>query len=156
MWCERSIKTTRCGKTLGSQVQNAGRWRAALTAVNPGAGGLILLREADRRLGLIKSVAHRLSDQRQKRKVRHLAMTLLRQRMMALYAGREDLNDAEKLAERSGSPTGVGGGHARQHADFVLLRERAGPGERMGRERGVNRAVHPLEERGARELGPRL
>ena len=62
-------------------------------------GGLILMREADRRLGLIKSVARRLSDKRQKGKVRHSEMaTLLRQRVMALCAGWEDLNDAEKLA----------------------------------------------------------
>ena len=61
-------------------------------------GGLILMREADRRLGLIKSVARRMSDKRQKGKVRHEVATLLRQRVMALCAGWEDLNDAEKLA----------------------------------------------------------
>lgn len=60
-------------------------------------GGLILIREADRRLGLIKSVAARLSDKRQRGKVRHAAATLLRQRVMALCAGWEDLNDAEQL-----------------------------------------------------------
>jgi len=60
--------------------------------------GLILMREADRRLGLIKSVAARLSDKRQKGKVRHEAVTLLRRRVMALCAGWEDLNDAEALA----------------------------------------------------------
>src|ERR1039457_2786398 len=62
-------------------------------------GGLILMREADRRLGLIKSVASRMSDERQKGKVRHEAVTLLRQRVMALCAGWEDLNDAEELAQ---------------------------------------------------------
>jgi hypothetical protein len=61
-------------------------------------GGLILMREADRRLGLIKAVAGRLSDKRQRGKVRHEAATLLRQRVMALCAGWEDLNDAEALA----------------------------------------------------------
>src|ERR1017187_6875598 len=62
-------------------------------------GGLILMREADRRLGLIKSVASRMSDERQKGKVRHEAVTLLRQRVMALCAGWEGLNDAEELAQ---------------------------------------------------------
>jgi len=61
-------------------------------------GGLILMREADRRLGLLKSVAARMGDGRQKGKVRHEAVTLLRQRVMALCAGWEDLNDAEQLA----------------------------------------------------------
>ncbi len=60
-------------------------------------GGLILMREADRRLGLIKAVAGRLEDGRQRGKVRHQAVTLLRQRVMALCAGWEDLNDAEAL-----------------------------------------------------------
>src|SRR5665213_2045056 len=62
-------------------------------------GGLILMREADRRLGLIKAVAARASDKRQRGKVRHEAATLLRQRVMALCAGWEDLNDAEELMQ---------------------------------------------------------
>src|SRR5580704_17530581 len=62
-------------------------------------GGLILMREADRRLGLIKSVAARMGDKRQRGKVRHEAARLLRQRVMALCAGWEDLNDAEELAQ---------------------------------------------------------
>jgi hypothetical protein len=61
-------------------------------------GGLILMREVDRRLGLIKSVAARIGDKRQKGKVQHEAATLLRQRVMALCAGWEDLNDAGELA----------------------------------------------------------
>ena len=40
-----------------------------------------------------------MSDTRQKGKVRHEVATLLRQRVMALCAGWEDLNDAEKLAQ---------------------------------------------------------
>jgi len=39
-----------------------------------------------------------MSDKRQKGKVRHEAVTLIRQRVMALCAGWEDLNDAEALA----------------------------------------------------------
>jgi len=60
-------------------------------------GGLILMREVDRRLGLIKSVARRLGDTRQKGKVRHDVATLVRQRVMALCTGWEDLNDSEEL-----------------------------------------------------------
>ncbi len=56
-------------------------------------GGLVLMREVDRRLGLIKSVARRLGDARQKGKVRHGVETLVRQRVMGLCAGWEDLND---------------------------------------------------------------
>jgi len=60
-------------------------------------GGLVLMREADRRLGLLSAVARGLDDRRQSGKVRHEAVTLLRQRVMALCAGWEDLNDAEQL-----------------------------------------------------------
>src|SRR5690606_15762695 len=60
-------------------------------------GGLVLMREADRRLGLLSAVARRLDDRRQSGKVRHAAVTLLRQRVMALCAGWEDLNDVEQL-----------------------------------------------------------
>jgi len=60
-------------------------------------GGLVVIREADRKLGLLSAVARRLADGRQAGKVRHAAATLLRQRVMALCAGWEDLNDAEQL-----------------------------------------------------------
>ncbi len=62
-------------------------------------GGLILVREVDRRLGLIKAVARRLSDTRQKGKVRHEVQTLISQRVMGLCAGWEDLNDVEQLSK---------------------------------------------------------
>jgi len=62
-------------------------------------GGLILVREVDRRLGLIKAVARRLSDPRQKGKVRHEVQTLISQRVMGLCAGWEDLNDVEQLSK---------------------------------------------------------
>jgi len=58
------------------------------------------MREADSRLGLIKSVARRIDDKRQKGKGQHEAVTLLHQRVMALCAGWEDLNDAGEAAER--------------------------------------------------------
>jgi Transposase DDE domain group 1 len=60
-------------------------------------GGLLLVREADRKLGLIRAVARRLRDPRQEWKVQHGVETMLRQRVMGLCAGWEDLNDAEQL-----------------------------------------------------------
>ena len=60
-------------------------------------GGLVLIREADRRLGLLNAVARKLEDGRQAGKVRHSAATLIRQRVMALCAGAEDLNDTQQL-----------------------------------------------------------
>lgn len=50
-------------------------------------GGLLLLREVDRRLGLTQRVSAVLADGRQSGKVAHDAATLLRQRVFALSAG---------------------------------------------------------------------
>jgi hypothetical protein len=55
------------------------------------------MREVDRKLGLIGEVSRRLADGRQRAKVRHGGETMLRQRVMSLIAGWEDLNDAEVL-----------------------------------------------------------
>lgn len=62
-------------------------------------GGLLLAREVDRKLGLIRRVARRINDERQVGKVVHGAETMLRQRVMALIAGWEDLNDAQTLRQ---------------------------------------------------------
>jgi len=61
--------------------------------------GLLLVREVDRKLKLVRGVARRLEDGRQGGKVVHRAETLIRQRVMALVAGCEDLNDAQTLRE---------------------------------------------------------
>jgi hypothetical protein len=58
-----------------------------------GNGGVLLLRAADRLLGLTGSVAQRLEDARQSGKVRHGVRDLLRQRVYGLALGYEDLND---------------------------------------------------------------
>lgn len=60
-------------------------------------GGLLLVKETDQRLGLIDRIATRLDDQRQPGKVRHEIATMLRQRVMGLCAGWEDLNDSDQL-----------------------------------------------------------
>ena len=64
-------------------------------------GGAILLSAADRRLGLLSSLAKSLSDSRQGGKVQHGIEELLRERVLALACGYEDLNDAHRL---SGDP----------------------------------------------------
>lgn len=60
-------------------------------------GGLLLMREVDRKLGLVANIAARLSEPREGGKVQHENETMLRQRVMALIAGWEDLNDATTL-----------------------------------------------------------
>ena len=56
-------------------------------------GGLLLLRELDRRLGLVDRVAAVLCDPRDPDKIKHELADLIRQRVFALCQGYEDLND---------------------------------------------------------------
>lgn len=60
-------------------------------------GGLLLLREVDRRLGVTRRAASLLPDDRQTGKVRHGMPQMVGQRIMALAQGYEDLNDHEEL-----------------------------------------------------------
>ena len=62
-------------------------------------GGALLLREVDRRLGLTERVARRLGEPRQRGKVRHEVVTMVRQRVHAVALGYEDLNDHDALRE---------------------------------------------------------
>jgi len=55
--------------------------------------GVLLVREADRRLGLLEAVSAVIPDPRDPRHVRHDQLSLLRQRVYALCQGYEDLND---------------------------------------------------------------
>ena len=60
-------------------------------------GGVLLLRDADRRLGLTGAVAWGLADSRQHGKVRHRYVDMLRQRVFGIALGYEDLNDHDAL-----------------------------------------------------------
>ena len=60
-------------------------------------GGVLLLRQADRLSGLTASVARRLDDERQRGKVEHRFISMLRQRVFALALGYEDVNDHAAL-----------------------------------------------------------
>jgi Transposase DDE domain group 1 len=61
-------------------------------------GGAILLKAADRRLGLTAALTACLEDERQPGKVRHELSELLTQRILAIACGYEDANDAARLA----------------------------------------------------------
>ena len=61
-------------------------------------GGAILLKAAERRLGLTAALAACLRDDRQPGKVQHGLSELITQRVMAIALGYEDANDAARLA----------------------------------------------------------
>ena len=60
-------------------------------------GGVLLLRQVDRRLGLCTGVAAALDDPRRRASCAHDGVSLLQQRVYALALGYEDLNDHETL-----------------------------------------------------------
>ena len=60
-------------------------------------GGLPLLRQVDRRLGLTQAIAAALPDPRDPALVEHSQLTLVRQRIFGLCHGYEDLNDHDTL-----------------------------------------------------------
>src|SRR4051812_32050582 len=60
-------------------------------------GGVMLLREADRRLGLVAALDEVLPDPRHPIFITHQQVDLLRQRIYGLALGYEDLNDHDTL-----------------------------------------------------------
>ena len=60
-------------------------------------GGLVLLREAERRLGLAKTLAGCIRDRRNQALVVHPLAAMLRFRMFAIACGYEDADDCDAL-----------------------------------------------------------
>lgn len=60
-------------------------------------GGSLLLRAADRKIGLLRRVAHCFSDGRDPQRIEHELSEMLAQRIYGLALGYEDLNDHEQL-----------------------------------------------------------
>ena len=70
-------------------------------------GGALLLRQADRRVGLTAGVAIALGDERRQASCEHDVRSLVRQRVYALALGYEDLNDHQTLRADPGLQTAV-------------------------------------------------
>ncbi len=60
-------------------------------------GGVLLLRQVDRRMGLTKEVDKVIPESRDPRYIQHSQLSLLRQRIYGLCLGYEDLNDHEHI-----------------------------------------------------------
>ena len=60
-------------------------------------GGVLLLRQADRKTGLLKAAAKALTDGRRQRSCTHSLVSMVRQRVYGLSLGYEDLNDHDVL-----------------------------------------------------------
>jgi len=95
-------------------------------AITSDAGGL-LLREVEKRTGIIARFAACFRDYRKKQQVEHTVRELVAQRVYALALGYEDLNDHEQL---------------RQDPLLAILAEKADPtGESRVRERDRGKAL---------------
>jgi hypothetical protein len=70
-------------------------------------GGILLLREVDRRLGLTEAVNAVIPDPRNPHSITHSQLSLLRQRVYGLALGYEDLNDHQTLRTDSAWQTAV-------------------------------------------------
>jgi hypothetical protein len=71
-------------------------------------GGVLLLQQVDRQLGLSEAVARTLEDPRRQASCEHDGLSVLRQRVYALALGYEDLNDHETLRLDLALQTAVG------------------------------------------------
>jgi hypothetical protein len=71
-------------------------------------GGLLLLRQTDQIIGLTQAAAHAMHDRRAPSRIEHDLHTLVSQRVFALCAGYEDLNDHQRLRHDTLMQTAVG------------------------------------------------
>jgi len=70
-------------------------------------GGVLLLRQADRKLNLLKNVERKLNDPRRQASCGHSQLSLLRQRVYGLALGYEDQLDHDELRKDPGLQTAV-------------------------------------------------
>lgn len=62
-------------------------------------GGLLLLREVDKQLGLVESISNCITDNRDQRYIDHSIKEMLTQRIFQIAAGYEDCNDSNDMRE---------------------------------------------------------
>jgi len=64
-------------------------------------GGLLLLREVENQIGIIKSMANCIEEDRHPGYIKHTLISMLTQRVFQIAAGYEDANDCDTLREDS-------------------------------------------------------
>jgi hypothetical protein len=89
---------TACNQTgFPFEAHFRGVWRPVLKVSRRPPTGALLLREVDRKTGLLKRVAACFTDARDPERIEHPLRELLVQRIDGLAWGCEDLNDHEEL-----------------------------------------------------------
>ena len=82
-------------------------------------GGVLLLRQMDKQLGLMESINHILHDPREQDQVTHSQLSLLKQRVYGLCLGYEDLNDHKTLRTDPAIQTAVNREHFHIYKIFL-------------------------------------
>jgi hypothetical protein len=88
-------------------------------------GSVLLLRQTDQIIGLTRAAAHAMHDRRSASRIEHDLHTLVRQRVFALCAGYEGLNDHRRQREDALMQTAVGRGQALGSAPTLCRLENA-------------------------------
>ena len=70
-------------------------------------GGILLLKQADKRLKLTQKIADILPDDREPSKIKHSLLSMLKQRVYGIALGYEDLNDHQHLRKDLAFQTAV-------------------------------------------------
>ena len=102
-------------------------------------GGVMLVRQVNRKIGLSAAVAGALSDRRDPERITHSLRDLFAQRLYGLCCGYEDLNDHHTL--RHASTDANGRGQGRRAGEFADLLAFGNGGHACGCDRPESRAA---------------
>ena len=93
------MNVTKCNQTIFSFASSEKRKvEASFSGGSVSSdGGLIFLQEVERKIGLSKRIAQLLPDHRAAHKILHQQKHMIKQRLLSLCAGYEDLNDQDFL-----------------------------------------------------------
>ena len=120
-------------------------------------GGVVLLREADRHLGLLEAASRVLHDPRDSGKVVHSQLSLLRQRVYGLCLGYEDLNDHQELRRDPAIQTAVERSEVlASQATLLPAGTPHGPPGSGGPAPGAGRTVHRFSQETTPQVDSRL
>ncbi len=98
VWCGVRCRRSVFRDSSNSKGLMAAEWlRRSTAGRSTSDAGTVLLREADRAIGLIERVAACFTDHREAEQVVHALPTLIGQRIVAIALGYEDINDHDDL-----------------------------------------------------------
>ena len=80
--------------------------------ISSDGGGALLLRQAERRFGLLSAASRCLPDRRNRCLIRHTRLAQLTQRVFGIALGYEDLNDHDRLRDDVALQVAMGQKHA--------------------------------------------